>query len=218
MVALRNTYLTYVSSHPTLATYELLVVMDLDLQSFLYVDGLLSTAHHLHNEPTTAAVAANGLQLTAVPLTFSLVHGFEYQDPYAHEDATNAGKSLPQQLDNVRSKWGNRFHYGAPLRPVVSAFGGFTVYRMAAVAGRWYSVTYAEVGGYVLCEHVSLNRQLAAGGSGVGGSGGVYLNPSMMHVILDNTDGYVDRHYTPMAVNVSTMVTAEWVDPLLATS
>ena len=84
MVALRNTYLAYVASHPTLAQYELLIVMDLDLLSFLYIDGLLSTAYHLHTNLTIVAVAAYGQQLTPAPLTASLMYGFEYQDPYAH--------------------------------------------------------------------------------------------------------------------------------------
>ena len=213
MVALRNTYLAYVSSHLTLATYELLVVMDLDLQSFLYVDGLLSTAHHLHHNPAIAAIAANGQQLTIAPLTASLLHGFDYQDPYAHEDMSNAGKNVPQQLDNVRSKFANRFYYGAPLRPVQSAFNGFAMYRMAAVVGKRYSVLYSDNGRYVLCEHVSLHRQLVV-------DGGMYLNPSMIHVILDNTDGHANRRYAAQLaspVQTSMFRESEVVDSTLAT-
>ena len=203
MVALRNTYMAYVSSHPTLSSYELLVVMDLDLLSFLYTDGLLSTAHHLRTDPSIAAIAANGLLLTTAPLTLSLLRGFEYQDPYAHEDASDPGKRYPQQLDNIRSKFVNRFHYGAPLHAVRSAFGGFAVYRMERVVGKRYFVSWTDGGRQVLCEHVSLHRQLAGGGSNVtdgdGGrdGGGVYLNPTMIHVILDNTDGHVDRSHIP---------------------
>jgi len=216
MAALRNSYMAYVSSHAALSQYELLVVMDLDLQSFLYTDGLLSTAHHLHTNHHIAAIAANGQQLTTAPLTAQLLYGFEYQDPYAHEDERNAGKGLAQQLDNVRSKFVNRFQYGDELRAVRSAFGGFAVYRMERVVGLRYGVVYSDSGGHVLCEHVSLNRQLAAGG------GGMFVNPSMMHVIVDNRDGYVDRrNEVPLALHPLTThvanVDSEAVDLLLAT-
>ena len=219
MVALRNTYLDYVSAHPTLSTYELLVVMDFDLQSFVYIDGLLSTAHHLHSNPAIAAIAANGLQRTTAPATFSLLHGFEYQDPYAHEDGNNAGKAWPQQLDNVRSKFVNRFYYGEPLHPVVSAFGGFTVYRMERLVGKRYIVSHTADGRYVLCEHVSLNRQLRHV-DGDGGGGGMYLNPSMIHAILDNTDGYAQRRTKQSTTHPSaaTVADSEVIHSSLATS
>lgn len=203
MAALRNTYLEYVSSHAVLGTYELLIVMDLDLQSFVYIDGLLSTAHYLHTQPTIAAIAANGLQLTTAPLTASLLYGFEYQDPYAHEDERNKGKDVSQRLDNVRSKFVNRYVYGSGLWPVRSAFGGLVVYRMERVRGKRYGVTYSDNGRYVLCEHVSLHRQLTLVNDTSGGSS-MYLNPSLMHVILDNQDGYVDRTGVTVVSTVTT--------------
>ena len=184
MAALRNTYLSYVTDHPILSTYDLLIVMDLDLKSFLYTDGLFSTAYHLEHSPNISAVAANGLQLTGLPFTFSLLRGLTYQDPYAHEDSFNRGKSVPQLFDNWRSNFINRFPYSAPLHLVYSAFNGFTIYRMSAVRGKRYAVHYSEHGHFVLCEHVGFHRQL-----GDERAGGMVLNPSMMNVILDNSDG-----------------------------
>ena len=62
------------------------------------------------------------------------------------------------------------------------------MYRMQRVIGKRYAVLYSDSGRHVLCDHVSLNRQLGEDG----GSTGMYLNPSMMHVVVDNTDGYVE--------------------------
>ena len=179
MAALRNTYLRFVQQHPVLAAFELLLVLDLDLQSFVYEDGLWSSAFQLQRHPAIAAVAANGLQMTNVALSGGWLQLLLYQDPYAHEDEHNAGKQSGQRWDNLRSNFVNRFHYGQPLHPVRSAFSGLTLYRMQALAGLRYRVERA--GQHVLCEHVGLNRQLPGAG--------MFLNPSMAHIVVDNSDG-----------------------------
>ena len=180
MAALRNVYLQFVQQHARLSSYAYLAVLDLDLRSLLYSDGLLNSAHHFHTNPTIQAIAANGLQLTAVRFTAGRLHRLTYQDPYAHEDSGNSGKPHDQRYDNVRSGLVNKFKYGHQLLPVTSAFSGFTIYRARALMGLRYGVERSGLHGqHVLCEHVSLNRQLQA----------VYLNPSMLHIILDNADG-----------------------------
>ena len=180
MVALRNEYLTFIQGHATLSAFDFVVVMDLDLKGFVYQDGLWNSAFHFRSRPDIQALAANGLQMTNVLPIPGLLHTLSYQDPFAHEDAANEGKGDPQHWDNFRSNLVNRFYYGQPLHAVRSAFSGFTIYRAAALRHHYYRVEYGgEQRQHVLCEHVGLHRQLQH----------VFLNPSMMHVIVDNSDG-----------------------------
>jgi hypothetical protein len=168
MVYLRNVYMDYLQQSE-FDDYNFCIVMDMDLISNIYNDGLVSTAQLFSDNPTLNAVAANGVSYNSLgPASV-----FIYYDPYAHRDVGNS--PFMKNINDMHSLLTRFYYLNDPIVKVDSAFSGFTVYRMNNFRKKKYILTQDE-NGETECEHVGLNRQLQS----------MVLNPKMLFVVFEN--------------------------------
>ena len=172
MAVLRNTYLRYIETH--YSHFDVALVMDMDLDGKLFMDGVFHTMSMLHQKPYIDAIACNGLLRTKD--TFIYYDSFAYIplnediewhtlfDKHSHD--IEVGRYVTQRYLNGKRP--------LELDRVRSAFGGACVYRVSSIVGKSYG--YSQTG--FACEHSYLNRRLKH----------VYVNPRMVFLIETNPD------------------------------
>lgn len=171
MVHLRNLYLDYIDHHSRLNQFEYVIVEDLDLISFTYLNGLFSTGFHFDHDPTIDAICSNGILYNQY--LGNLLSVKTYFDPYAHKDQSNANWSI-----NYNEFWSSLFRqYSCDenLIPVQSCFSGRTIYRYQSIRDKRYR-TYLDQNHQAICEHVGFHENLSK----------IYLNSEMIFYILAN--------------------------------
>lgn len=177
MVKLRNEYMEFIHNHPNLKEYEFTIMQDLDLKSFLYMDGLWNTAYHFARDESIDAISAFGLQL--VP---SFIHKGSFiagmQDPFCLVQ-TEKDIDRNQKIDDVLSIVKNRYLYGQGLVKLVSAFNGFAIYRTKSILNLRYELQ-TNSRNKAICEHVTLHRKLK----------NFYMNCNLLNMITENCDGF----------------------------
>jgi len=173
MAFLRNIYMDYIRQN--FANYQYLLVWDVDLFGYLYIDGVWNTFGHFYE----AGKHPLGRPIDGVCVSSYYINwdygGWTYHDPFAHIEEGQV--FLPGVHENhIRSKMRDVLKRGADLWPVQSCFGGFAVYRMESVVNRLYNYT-VDLNSTNLCEHVYFNKGLR-----------IFTNPSMIFTIFYNPD------------------------------
>ena len=162
MAYLRNIYLNHIKKN--YSTWDYMMVIDLDLISTLYVDGIANTFGYFKQDNTISGICGNEL--------FNYMIKTVYYDQYAHEELDQTKGTM--YIQNKYSK----LKIGDQLEKITSGFSGCTIYRISMMLNTNYG-TYKE-NGSSLCEHIYLNRQLK----------NFYLNPSQLSIVSENPDGY----------------------------
>ncbi|MDD4930882.1 MAG: hypothetical protein PHG66_01850 [Candidatus Colwellbacteria bacterium] len=169
MVNLRNIYMDYLQ-RPEFNDYKFCIVMDMDLVSKLYNDGILSTEELFYNNPTLDAVVSNGIGCK----TYGPFHIFIYHDPYAHLDL-NGNISTNKKIHDQYSMLTRFYYYDSPVQTVISAFSGFSMYNFKTFRSKRYALSLLE-DGTAECEHVTFNKKLET----------IVLNPKMLFIVFQN--------------------------------
>jgi hypothetical protein len=170
MTYLRNLLLEY-ANQPEFKDFDYLVMTDLDLKGYVYLDGLWNTAYHFETDPSVDAVSAWGYALT--PICWGALTMRNFQDPYAHKASTDELENN-EATHSLTFPLRNFFAYGDKPVTVVSSFGGLTFYRLRSVLGLRY-INEVNTHGQARCEHVTLHRQLK-----------MMMNPTMIHCVTSN--------------------------------
>lgn len=167
MTFLRETYLNEIKTY--FPNYEFTIMWDMDCVSYIYRDGILNSIGYM-SENNWDCVCANGFYHTPV-VDF-------YYDDFAHLDKDERVKE-----HNRGNLWHDMFsHYreyifGDPPSKCRSCFSGFAIYRTNSILNTSYYTRPTDCSkNNIICEHVCLNTQLP----------NVYLNPSMLNVLLRN--------------------------------
>lgn len=161
MARLRNIYLERVQQH--YADWEYMCVIDMDLLSTIYDDGVYNTLYWMDKKKADA-MCGNGVY-TLPGMQF-------YYDTFAH---INLGdrlfiKNKPAHDLGTVIELGGCSPGDRPSK-VTSCFSGITFYKIPSLMGLKYDIDPVNVE----CEHVRLHRHL-----------NTYFNPSMMHHIRYN--------------------------------
>lgn len=164
MSKLRNIYLDYISSS-NLASADYVIVWDMDILGSVYLDGVLNSLGYLEENSNMQAMCAYGIYSWG-PFTV-------YYDTYAHqEEGDEFNIELKYPLDMYNGLF-TRYARGEPPKKVKSCFSGFTIYRASDLSGARYGQPDET---NLRCEHSMLHDSLS----------GVYMNPSMIHLVLRN--------------------------------
>jgi len=170
---LRNIYLDYIEKMPEFSGYDFLIVMDLDLQGRLFMDGIYHSFYHFEKEPDTSAIACNGMIRDAN-------NRFVYYDSFAFAEIgdqtewnTDFDKSSHDQ--DVLLYTTERYSRDMSLHKVASAFGGMCIYRLSEFRERKNRYTHSS-DNRLSCEHVHFNKHFK----------NFYVNPKMMFLIDRN--------------------------------
>jgi len=171
MVQLRNIYLNYIDNHFLLNQFDYVIVEDLDLTSYTYLDGLFSTGFYLNNDSTIDAICSNGIYYNS--LFDNLIAYETYFDPYAHKDKENQNWSMA--YNDIWSSFFRKYSCDDNLIHVQSCFSGRTIYKFKSIKGKRYR-TYLDQNNQAICEHVGLHQTLKK----------MYLNSEMIFYIVEN--------------------------------
>jgi len=154
----RNKYLEIINTNNF--RRDFVIIIDLDISNFS-IDGI---AHSFGVSQDWCCITANGKSLSK---TFKM----QYHDSYALVEKGNQALPMNEKtIEDNRKKFASLKH-GMPLIAVDSAFGGLAIYDWNSIKGKYYScIGNDDKRVEVLCEHVSLNKQLG---------GNVFINPSM---------------------------------------
>jgi hypothetical protein len=179
MANLRNIYLDYIEKH--YSHYDYVIVNDLDINGWPYIEGIASSIYHMMNE-NIDMISCNGC---CYGNDRDPDHSYDknyinyrvyYYDTFPY--IINGMKYIwnnefeKLQHDRIAQKYTiNRYKLGGPLEKVISAFCGLTIYRIKSLKGK----KYGFVQGKVTCEHNILNVQLK----------NCFINPSMIYFILE---------------------------------
>lgn len=171
MVRLRNIYLNYIDNHSILNQYDYVIVEDLDLTSYTYLNGLFSTGFYLNHDQTIDAICSNGIFYNQI---FGNLISYEtYFDPYAHKDQQNQNWSMT--YNDLWSSFFRKYSCEKNLIHVQSCFSGRTIYRYRSIKGKRYQ-TYLDHNNQSICEHVGFHDTLNK----------MYLNSEMIFYIVEN--------------------------------
>jgi glycosyltransferase involved in cell wall biosynthesis len=170
---LRNIYIDYIKKTPELVGHDFLIVMDLDLQGRLFMDGIYHSFYHFEKEPDTSAIACNGTIRDAN-------NRYVYYDSFAFAEIgdpiewnTTFDKSSHDQ--DVLLYTTERYSRDMSLHKVASAFGGMCIYRMSELCQKKSRYSYSQ-DSRLSCEHVYFNK----------GFRNFYVNPKMIFLIDRN--------------------------------
>ena len=179
MVYLRNIYLEWVQYYAktkspspvkgiTTKHFDYMAVWDLDTIGNVYIDGIANTIQQFKNNPDADAICAYGIYRFG-PLEI-------YYDTYAHLTAADKFHIDSKTYHDVKTRFNVQHKRGEDMVPVVSCFSGFTMYRVSSLMkpGVEYDMSPPE---NLECEHVRLHSKL---------SGKIFLNPSMINLVLLN--------------------------------
>jgi len=170
MVRLRNIYLDYIKKHESLRDFDFMAVWDMDTVGSVYMDGVVNTVAQFSRLPNVDAICAYGIYRWG---PFKV-----YYDTYAHIDEGDVFHIDLKSLHDAKKGLLTRYSRGEDPVKVVSCFSGFTMYKIPSIISNkiYYDMTPPSEAN-LECEHVRLHRKL---------SGQIYLNPSMINLVLLN--------------------------------
>lgn len=154
----RNKYLEIINTNNFSRDY--VIIVDLDISNFS-IDGI---AHSFGVNQDWSCITSNGTSLSRTLKK-------QYHDTYALVE--KGCQDLPMNEETIKNnrKVFSFLDIGMPLFNVDSAFGGLAIYDWRFLKGKYYScIENNDARVQVLCEHVSLNRQLR---------GDIFINPNM---------------------------------------
>ena len=165
MATLRNLYLDYIRKH--YMDYDYMMVIDMDIEGSLYIDGVANSFGHMSLNKDIEAVGANGL--------ISYQYGLRYYDTLAYTDlggplewnSLNYKKYLDSAAITLKP-----YSHGEPMKRVLSCFGGAAIYKIDKIT-RDTNYDYSK--NKYSCEHGYFNRHFQ-----------MYLNPSMIYFLLNH--------------------------------
>ncbi len=168
MTHLRNIYIKYIKASDELKQFDYTVVWDLDVIGTSYLDGIANSIGHFAENPNIKVLTAYGVYRWGYLLL--------YYDTYAHLDYGDKFELKFKPFHDFKKGLGVRGYRGDELREVVSAFGGFSIYRTNVLLDPhvYYDLSPTE---NIECEHVRLHKRIGKG---------IYMNPSMINYILLN--------------------------------
>lgn len=169
MVFLRNIYLDALRT-VDVAEWPLTIIWDLDILGSAYLDGIANTISRMDADPSLSAMCAYGAYHVS-----SLWNN--HYDNYA---AVLKGESYRHDLANLhytKTISGMTSQPGSNPFEVESCFGGFTLYRTAALTNRNVFYDMSPSLDNVECEHVRLHAKLP---------GRIECNPGMIHTVVVN--------------------------------
>lgn len=173
MAFLRNVYLRHIQGLDK--KIDFVLVMDMDLQGNLFMDGLCDTVAHMEEDPRIDAIACNGMMMASCSLSAT---NLTYYDSFAYVHPGERGEwstlfDKRSHDDDVIRYTSKKYLTGTmELDPVDSAFGGACLYRASSLKNLEYSFSSDT---YV-CEHTRLHQHLRK----------MYVNPRMLFIIEKN--------------------------------
>ncbi len=154
----RNKYLEIINSNEFRRDY--VIIIDLDIANFS-IDGI---AHSFGLDQNWSCITSNGTSLSRTLKR-------QYHDSYALLEKGSGAFIMNEKIITANRVRFSFLKYGMPLFAVDSAFGGLAIYDWKALSGKYYScLRNDDQRVEVLCEHISLNRQL---------EGNIFINPCM---------------------------------------
>lgn len=166
MREIRNVYLKFVYTH--FSNFDFLMVWDLDMKSYLYLDGIADTIFQFEKNPKINAICSNGIYDYGVFRS--------YYDTFAHVEINENPHINWKTFRDIVIGLKVPYLYSSSLKKVDSCFSGFTVYKLQSLVNNNAYHTSQDYSKNIECEHTSLSRQI----------GEVYLNPKMIHLIIEN--------------------------------
>ena len=122
--------------------------------------------------PKVDAVGCNGIA-KAFPIGNFYIPFF--YDPYAFEELDSPTAKWKEQNPVLAHFLSNsQLQFNSPVRQVKSAFGGFALYRTAAMEGNRYCFL-TDNSGKPKCEHKSFHEKM-----------NFWYNPKMIHLVNHN--------------------------------
>lgn len=160
MAYLRNLYLKHIREH--YSGYDYTIIWDLDLDGRIYLDGIQNSLGRMAENPEISGMCANSLQ-------YGLL-GWKFYDTFAH---LRMGARVVQFPQKIWYNLINPVRYKPGTEPVLvrSCFSGFGIYKTSRILESLYK---PRADGKVTCEHISFCDRIP----------GMYVNPSMVYVIL----------------------------------
>ena len=165
MAFIRNIYLDYIKKN--YSSYDYTIVFDMDLAGDLYMDGICDTFSYMKNL-NVDGITCNGIEK----------YKYHYYDSFAYVDI---GEPFIWNTEDEKCNH-DKYIFETKTKlhtttmrvvKVLSAFGGFCVYRTLSIIK--YKYDYSP--GKLSCEHSHLNSRLNF----------FYLNPRMVFLITDNS-------------------------------
>ena len=175
MSFLRNTYLEFLRSEEYFPFPDYVLVIDLDLDGMLYMDGIMHSIDMMEMDHQLDAVASNGMQLIERS-------NFRYYDTFAHVDI-NDEIIIPSLHDKgKRDKYLSQKktdQYSTNWTPdiVRSAFGGAALYNKNALLPPHHLYDHTVDGIGFSCEHSHLHDNFHK----------MVVNPRMIFLISTNS-------------------------------
>ena len=176
MATLRNIYLDeikkyYAPIQGSSEYWKYCIFWDLDIYGSVYLDGISNSFGYFGSKSFNGgtplgAMCANGLIL-------KLGNVF-YYDAYAHLDIGEKYDSSNNFIHGLKKGIGFNYSFGEQPIKVDSCFGGFTIYKTTELLNAKYDLNETD---NIECEHVKLHRYMP---------GKIYMNPSMIHLVLKN--------------------------------
>ena len=161
---LRNEYLKFIKNN--YSNFDFTIVYDFDINGIIYTDGILNTAYKFSINPEIDAIASQSYKIKSV----NNLYLFLYGDSYAYRD-----NNLQFMNHTIKSLFLSLFNeYPYNFKKVISAFGGFTIYRTESIIKSEYN-TYLDNHGEYVCEHVGLHKNM-----------NIYINTNMLHLQFKN--------------------------------
>jgi hypothetical protein len=169
MSYLRNLYHEYIKIN--FKTFDYVGVLDMDLKGVLYEDGIFHSVQMMEKDRQIDAVACNGM------LWEDSIQQYQYYDSFAHIDVGEpyifeTGKDKQLHDVYVHNSVSHRYRYYEEPREVMSAFGGFCLYRR----GSFFHSRYNYSPTFFSCEHAFFHAKMTK----------LYVNPRNVFLILEN--------------------------------
>lgn len=164
MAYLRNMYLDRIYSE--YSDWDYVMMWDLDIVGSVYIDGIATSFAEFQSNPEIDCICANGFYANDITI---------YYDSYAHQELGDTYHISNHKKHNLEVYLNqSKYRRGDDLHRVKSCFNWFSIYRLSSLIKR--NLFYREPSENIECEHVLFNEQLPH----------VYVNPSMIHFIVDN--------------------------------
>jgi len=170
---LRNIYIDYINYYLKNDDFDYMVVLDLDLNGNIFMDGILHSFYQLKMDLNISAIACNGMVKTGT----SQESYFKYYDSFAfvelgetHEWNNEYDKYSHDEdvLNYVTQKYQNNMN----LDEVTSAFGGFCIYNLEDIIKNKARYDYSK-NSKLSCEHSHFHKNLNK----------IVVNPRMIFLI-----------------------------------
>lgn len=173
MSRLRNIYIQYIHDNLLYTKYDFMFVMDLDLRGHLYMDGVFHSFYLFQTKQKIEAVSCNGIQKK------NLMNYF-YYDTFAYVELFSDYIWLTMRDKQKHDRYvhdtiTNKYTKNMEPHHVLSAFGGFTIYR-TSIFDTYKNIKYNYAPFLISCEHSHFHRYLS----------NVYVNPRMIYYIEKN--------------------------------